>query len=42
MALGSFAGKADLKERLLAFIDFFNEVLAKPFKWTYAGKPLAV
>ena len=43
---GSFAGKADLKERLVAFIEFFieffNEVLAKPFKWTYAGKPLAV
>jgi hypothetical protein len=23
------------------FIDYFNERLAKPFKWTYKGKPLA-
>jgi hypothetical protein len=24
-----------------AFIDFFNRTLAKPFRWTYEGKPLA-
>ena len=26
--------------RLIAFIRYFNEVLAKPFKWTYTGRPL--
>ena len=39
---GSFSGKAELQERLEQFIDYFNKVLAKPFKWTYAGKPLTV
>ncbi len=39
---GSFTGKAELQERLEAFIEYFNKVLAKPFKWTYAGKPLTV
>ena len=39
---GSFCGKAELQERLEAFIEYFNKVLAKPFKWTYAGKPLTV
>ena len=29
-----------LKQRLTDFIDYFNAVLAKPFRWTYAGKPL--
>jgi len=24
----------------LAFIDYFNRTMAKPFKWTYAGRPL--
>jgi hypothetical protein len=38
----SFSSKLDLKSRLLAFIDYFNLTMAKPFKWTYAGKPLAV
>jgi hypothetical protein len=32
---------ADLKTRLLAFIDSFNATMAKPFKWTYGKKPLA-
>jgi len=38
---GSFASVDELKKRLLGFVDYFNRVLAKPFKWTYAGKPLA-
>jgi len=25
-----------------AFIDYFNRTMAKPFKWTYQGKPLCV
>lgn len=36
----SFTSLEDLRQRLLAFIDYFNAVLAKPFRWTYAGKPL--
>ncbi len=36
----SFTSLDDLRERLLAFIDYFNRVLAKPFKWTYTGRPL--
>jgi hypothetical protein len=39
---GSFKSIQELKQRVLAFIDFFNETLAKPFRWTYIGKPLAV
>jgi hypothetical protein len=39
---GSFTSTEALKQRLLAFIDFFNETLAKPFRWTYIGKPLLV
>ncbi len=26
----------------LAFIDFFNQTLAKPFRWTYIGKSLII
>ena len=37
----SFSSKADLKARLLEFIDYFNRTMAKPFKWTYKGKVLA-
>jgi hypothetical protein len=37
---GSFTSVADLKAKVLAFIDFYNRTMAKPFKWTYQGKPL--
>jgi len=36
----SFTSTDDLKQRILAFIEYFNRVLAKPFKWTYTGRPL--
>ncbi len=36
----SFRSKAHLKKRILEFIDYFNRTMAKPFKWTYKGKPL--
>jgi len=36
----SFLSKADLKHRIERFIDYFNQTMAKPFKWTYQGKPL--
>lgn len=38
----SFTSVEDLRERVLAFIEYFNATLAKPFKWTYKGRPLAV
>lgn len=38
----SFYGKNDLKTRIFDFIDYFNRTMAKPFKWTYKGKVLAV
>ena len=38
---GNFTSKQDLKARLEAFIKFFNQTMAKPFRWTYTGKPLA-
>lgn len=31
---------ADLQARILAFIDYFNRTMAKPFKSTYTGRPL--
>ena len=37
---GAFSSKEELRQRILAFIDYFNETLAKPFRWTYIGKPL--
>lgn len=37
---GSFTSTKDLRERVLAFISYFNAVLAKPYRWTYAGRPL--
>ncbi len=37
----SFASTDDLRDRLLAFIAYFNCTMAKPFKWTYTGRPLA-
>jgi hypothetical protein len=39
---GSFKSIQELKQRVVAFIDFFNETVAKPFRWTYIGKPLVV
>ncbi|MCA1598201.1 MAG: transposase [Chloroflexi bacterium] len=37
---GSFSSVEDLKTKILAFIDYYNRTMAKPFKWTYQGKPL--
>jgi transposase len=36
----SFTSQADLKAKILDFIEYFNRTMAKPFKWTYTGKPL--
>lgn len=37
---GCFTSTADLRDQVLSFISYFNAVLAKPFRWTYAGRPL--
>ena len=37
---GSFISLEDLIAQVLAFIDYYNQTMAKPFKWTYQGKPL--
>lgn len=39
---GNFPSLEDLREKVLAFIDYFNKTMAKPFKWTYRGRPLTV
>ena len=39
---GNFTSVADLRERILTFIAYFNKTMAKPFKWTYKGRPLTV
>ncbi|MBT3341454.1 MAG: IS630 family transposase [Gemmatimonadetes bacterium] len=36
----SFTSVDDLNTRVMAFIDYFNLTIAKPFKWTYTGRPL--
>lgn len=38
---GNFVSVEDLRTKVLAFIDYFNRTMAKPFRWTYTGKPLA-
>ena len=38
----SFISIQDLMQRIRQFIDFFNKTMAKPFKWTYTGRPLNV
>ena len=39
---GSFRSTEDLRDRILKFIDYFNTTMARPYKWTYAGRPLNV
>ena len=37
---GSFVSVDDLKDKVMAFIGYYNRTMAKPFKWTYQGKAL--
>lgn len=39
---GSFRSKAELRSRILEFVEYFNRTMASPYKWTYAGRPLNV
>jgi len=38
---GDFSSLEDLEKKILAFIDYHDTYLAKPYQWTYTGKPLA-
>ncbi len=38
---GNFRSVDALQERILAFVAYFNQT-AKPFRWTYTGRPLTV
>ena len=39
---GNFSSVTDLVAKMLAFVNYYNRTMAKPFKWTYQGKALAV
>jgi len=38
---GNFTSLDDLRTKILDFIVYFNQT-AKPFRWTYAGRPLTI
>ena len=39
---GNFTSKENLKQRIDAFIAYFNATMTKPFRWTMKGKPLTL
>lgn len=39
---GEFTSTKALAKRLLDFIDYFNATMAKPYRWTFEGKPLTL
>jgi transposase len=38
---GNFLSVDDLKKKINDFICYFNDTMARPFRWTYQSKPLA-
>ena len=36
---GNFASKSALRRKIEQFIAYFNETMAKPFRWTMEAKP---
>ncbi len=38
---GNFTSIDNLKRKVLAFIEYYNRTMAKPFKWTYKGRALS-
>ena len=38
---GHFTSLADLQTKVLAFVEYFNRTMAKPYRWSYQGKALA-
>ena len=39
---GNFKSREELRDRILAFITYFNKTMAKPFKWTFTGRPVNI
>lgn len=39
--LGSFTSLQQLEEKIMAFIEYYNDTMAKPYRWTYQGRVLA-
>ena len=39
---GNSTSQEDLQGQLEKFIEYFNETMAKPFKWTFKGFPLRI
>ena len=39
---GSFRSREEVQQKVLAFIAYYNQAMAKPFKWTYKGRPLKI
>jgi hypothetical protein len=37
---GNFSSKEDLKSKMEKFMEYFNQTMAKPFRWTMTGRPL--
>jgi hypothetical protein len=37
---GNFASKSALRTKIEQFIAYFNETMAKPFRWTMEARPL--
>lgn len=38
---GDFCSVGDLENKIMKFIEYHNEYLARPYGWSYTGKPLA-
>ena len=36
---GNFLSVSDLEAKLREFLKYFNTTMARPFDWTYTGKP---
>jgi len=34
------ASVVEMQKRILTFVEYFNKTMAKPFQWTFKGKPL--
>ena len=39
---GNFRSTEDLRQKILAYIAYYNRTRAGPYKWTYTGRPLNV
>ena len=37
---GNFRSLADQRSKVLDFIGYYNRTMAKPYRWTYTGRPL--